>query len=65
MKPTSDSIHLRTCNTSTTVELNTLPGTEDAAIAKGWYPKDGGVAGTDQVEVKKPAWLKTEEKSAK
>lgn len=65
IKPTADSIHVRTCNTTTTIELNTLPGTEDAAIAKGWYPQDGGVAGTDQVEVPKPAWMKVEAKPTK
>lgn len=44
-------------NAHKTIELNTNPATEDAAIANGWYPEDGGVAGTNQKVVPVPPWL--------
>lgn len=68
IKPTANSLFERKFNAHTTIELNTEPATEDAAIDKGWYPQDGEVAGTERIKVPKPAWLtagETKKDSAK
>lgn len=57
LKPTAKSVKDTAFNDAKEIMLNRDPGTENAAIAAGWYPVDGGVAGSQQVEVPKPAWM--------